>query len=486
MNAAPRPKLPTVLVVDDEVRSQEALRRTLEDDFDVFAASNAEQAQRIMETEWIQIVICDQRMPQMTGVEFLKSVRSQWPDTLRIILSGYTDAEDIIAGVNEAGIYQYLVKPWQPEQLLLTLQTAANVYRLQQESQRLSVDLRTAEPVLARRVALKSERVRRDFALDALVRTPDSPLNGVCALIEKIAPFDLSVLISGESGTGKEMLARAIHYCSRRADRAFVTENCGALPDQLLEAELFGYKRGAFTGAYEDRSGRFQQADGGTLFLDEIGDTSPAFQVKLLRVLQEGEFRPLGATRPHSVDVRVVAATHHDIEADVRAGSFREDLYYRLATVPLHVPSLRERAMDIPLLAGRLLEASQRILAKPVDGFTSEALACLAAYPWPGNVRELQNEILRMLALSESPRLGADLLAPRILRAPAVDQREDRLLDQIAVDGGLKERLEALEARVLKETLIRNRWNKSRAASELGLSRVGLRHKLLRYGLERG
>ena len=480
-----RSRLPTVLVVDDELRSQEALRRTLEEDFEVFTAASAEQAQRIMETEWVQIIVCDQRMPETTGVEFLKSVRSRWPDTLRIILSGYTDAEDIIAGVNEAGIYQYLMKPWQPEQLLLTLQTAARIYRLQQENQRLSVELRTAEPVLAKRVEIKHERAKRELTLDGLVRTPDSPLNAVCHLVGKLAPFDLSVLISGESGTGKEMLARAIHYCSRRADKAFVVENCGALPDQLLEAELFGYKRGAFTGAYEDRIGRFQQADGGTLFLDEIGDTSPAFQVKLLRVLQEGEFRPLGAARPHSVDIRVVAATHHDLEADVRAGAFREDLYYRLATVTLHVPALRERAMDIPLLAGRLLEASQKLLGKAVDGFTTETLACLAAYRWPGNVRELQNETLRMLALCESPRLGADLLAPRILRSPAVDQQDDRLLDLIAVDGGLKERMEALEARVLKETMIRSRWNKSRAASELGLSRVGLRNKLLRYGLER-
>ena len=485
MSGNPKPRLPTVLVIDDEIRSQEALRRTLEDDFDVFTASSGEEAQRIMETEWVQIVVCDQRMPGMTGVEFLKTVRSQWPDTLRIILSGYTDAEDIIAGVNEAGIYQYLMKPWQPEQLLLTLQTAARVYRLQQENQRLSLELRTAEPVLARRVELKGERVKREFALDGMVRTPASPLNAVCALVEKIAPFDLSVLISGESGTGKEMVARAIHYRSRRADRAFVIEHCGALPDQLLEAELFGYKRGAFTGAYEDRSGRFQQADGGTIFLDEIGDTSSVFQVKLLRVLQEGEFRPLGATRPQSVDVRVVAATHHDLEAEVRAGTFREDLYYRLATVTLHVPALRERAMDIPLLAGRLLEASQKILGKEVDGFSTEALACLAAYPWPGNVRELRNEILRMLALADSPRLGAELLAPRILRTPAVDQQPDDLLDCIAVDGGLKERMEALEVRVLKETMIRHRWNKSRAAAELGLSRVGLRSKLLRYGLER-
>jgi two-component system response regulator HupR/HoxA len=184
--------------------------------------------------------------------------------------------------------------------------------------------------------------------------------------------------------------------------------------------------------------------------------------------------------------VRVVAATHHDLEAEVRAGTFREDLYYRLATVTLRVPPLRERAMDIPLLAGRLLDASQKFLGKNVAGFSTEALACLAAYPWPGNVRELQNEILRMLALSDTPQLGADLLAPRILRTPAVNQQEDALLELIPLTGGLRERMEALEARVLKETLIRYRWNKSRAASELGLSRVGLRSKLVRYGLERG
>jgi two-component system response regulator HupR/HoxA len=486
MTAMEKLKLPTVLVVDDEVRSLEALRRTLEEDFEVFTASSAEQAQAVMEREWVQIIVCDQRMPGMTGVEFLKGVRSQWPDTLRIILSGYTEAEDIIAGVNEAGIYQYLMKPWQPDQLLLTLQAAANVYRLQQENQRLSVELRATEPVLAKRVEMKYERVKREFGLDGLIRTTKSPLNVVCDLVEKIAPYDLSVLITGESGTGKEMLARAIHYRSRRAERAFVIENCGALPDQLLEAELFGYKRGAFTGAYEDRVGRFQQADGGTIFLDEIGETSPAFQVKLLRVLQEGEFRPLGAPRPVSVDVRVVAATNRDLEADVRAGRFREDLFYRLATVTLHVPPLRERPMDIPLLAARLLDASQKALGKKADGFTNEALACIAAYRWPGNVRELQNEILRMLALSDTPRLGADLLAPRILRTPAVDQQEDELLLLVGGEGGLKERMDALEARVVKETMIRNRWNKSKAALELGLSRVGLRNKLVRYGLERG
>jgi two-component system response regulator HupR/HoxA len=482
-------KLPTVLVVDDEVRSQEALRRTLEEDFDVLCASGADEAMLILEREMpaaaIRIILCDQRMPGTTGVQFLKEVRERWPDLVRIILSGYTDAEDIIRGVNEAGIWQYLLKPWQPEQMLLTLQRAAEVWRLQQENQRLSLDLRTAEPVLKRRVDSKFDKVRHAFGLQGLVRSPDSPLNAVCDLVQKLAPFDLAVMITGESGTGKEMVARALHYESRRASKPFITENCGALPDTLLESELFGYKRGAFTGAVEDRVGLFQQADGGTLFLDEIGETSPAFQVKLLRVLQEGEFRPLGSSRPVTVDVRVIAATNRDLEDDVRTGRFREDLYYRLATIALHVPPLRERSTDIPLLAHKLLESSCQSLDKAADGFTNEALACIAAYRWPGNVRELKNEILRMVALADSPKLGADLLSPRVLRTPLGDTQGEEMAWVGNLTGGLKERMEQLETQVLKEAMIRHRWNKSRAARELGLSRVGLRAKLVRYGMEK-
>ncbi len=246
-------KLPAILVVDDEIRSQEALRRTLEEDFDVLCASGADEGMAILEREQpvsgIRIVLCDQRMPGTTGVQFLKEVRDRWPDIVRIILSGYTDAEDIITGVNEAGIWQYLLKPWQPEQLLLTLQRAAEVWRLQQENQRLSLDLRTAEPVLKRHVDSKQEKAKTLFGLAAVIRAPGSPLNAVCDLVQRVAPFDLSVMVTGESGTAKEMIARAIHYESRRASKAFVTENCGALPDTLLESELFGYKRGAFTGA---------------------------------------------------------------------------------------------------------------------------------------------------------------------------------------------------------------------------------------------
>jgi len=473
-----------VLVVDDEVRSLEALARTLEDEFTVFTAASAEDALAILRRELVTIILCDQRMSGMSGVEFLKRVRADCPDPIRIVISGYTDAEDIIAGVNEAGIWQYLLKPWHPEQLLLTLRGAADVYRLQQEHQRLSLELREAPPVLKQRVEAKRTEARRRFAADAIVRAPDSPLNRVCALAERIAPHDLSVLIAGESGTGKELVARAIHYASSRADRPFVVENCGALPDELLESELFGHKRGAFTGAYEDRIGLFQQADGGTIFLDEIGETSPAFQVKLLRALQEGEIRPVGSPRTLSVDVRVIAATNRELEADVQAGRFREDLYYRVAAVTLTLPPLRERVMDIEPLARAILERGRRQLGARMEGITPEAMACLEKYRWPGNARELQNEILRMLALADGPWLGVELLSPRVLQSVNEDA-PPKLAVLSGLDGSLKERIEQLEARILKETLTRHRWNKTRAAQELGLSRVGLRSKLARYQLDR-
>ncbi|MDK9726525.1 MAG: sigma-54 dependent transcriptional regulator [Sterolibacteriaceae bacterium MAG5] len=477
--------VPSVLVVDDEVRSQEALRRTLEEEFVVFTAGSAEAAMQVMAAEFVQIILCDQRMPGMSGVEFLRQVRAQWPDTVRLILSGYTETEDIIAGINEAGIWQYLLKPWHPEQLLLTLKGAARLWRLQQDNQRLTLELRESPAQVQARVVAKRMEARARAGLDRLTRSADSPLNGLCDLAAKVAPHDLSILVTGESGTGKELLARAIHYASARSERAFVVENCGALPDQLLEAELFGHKRGAFTGAYEDRIGLFQQADGGTIFLDEIGETSPAFQVKLLRALQEGEIRPVGSPRPVSVDVRVIAATNRDLEADVRAGRFREDLYYRIAGMTLHMPALRDRPMDIAPIAANLLERGQANGRRRVKGFTAEALACMAAYRWPGNVRELQNEILRMLALTDGDWLEAGLLSPRVLHAAAEESQERDIALLTGLDGSLKERVEQLEARIIKEVLVRHRWNKTRASAELGLSRVGLRQKLARYGLEK-
>ena len=485
-----KPRAPlTVLVVDDELRSLEALRRTLEEDFTVLTAPSAEEGELIMGREFVQIVLSDQRMPGTQGVEFLRRVRTQWPDTVRVILSGYTDAEDIISGINDAGIWQYLLKPWHPDQLLLTLKSAADLWRLQQDNQRLSLELRDSPQQLAQRVAGRRSKVRAQSGFDRLTRAADSPLNEICELAQKIAGHELSVLITGESGTGKELLARAIHYASERAERPFVVENCGAMPDTLLEAELFGHKRGAFTGAHEDRIGLFQQADGGTLFLDEIGDTSPSFQVKLLRALQEGEVRPVGSPRSVSVDVRIIAATNRDLEADVASGRFRQDLYYRIAGITFYMPALRERPQDIPLIVAAMFKESANpkshcFAAASGRRFSAAAMQCLAAYRWPGNVRELQNEVLRALALSDGDVLDAGLFSPRVRQSAAPTRAVGPAFD---LEGAtLKERVDRVEAQLIGEALQRHGGNKTRVAEELGLTRVGLRMKLSRLGLGGG
>lgn len=478
-------QLPTLLIVDDEVRGLEALSRILEDEFEIFTATNAQEAEGILEREWVQLILCDQRMPETTGVEFLTRVREQWPDAVRMILSGYTDAEDIIQGINQAGIYQYITKPWHPDSLLLTLKNAAHVFELQRENELLNLELKNAPSALEQKVSDKRAVLKEQFRYDdGIIRAEGSPMDVVCSKVARVSPFDVTVLLSGESGTGKELCARALHYNSLRCDKPFVVENCAALPDELLESELFGYKRGAFTGASEDRAGLFERAHGGTIFLDEIGEVSSAFQVKLLRVLQEGEVRPLGSAKTRKVDVRVIAATNKNLEKEVQEGRFRQDLYYRLSAISINLPPLRERKADIAPIAQVLLSQAMKSLGKEVDGFTDEAVVCMQTYHWPGNVRELQNELSHMLVMSDERLLGADLLSPKVLRAAPVEDESE--LNSIAIlDGTLKERIESIEARILRETLIRHRWNKSKAARDLGLSRVGLRSKLERYGLEK-
>ena len=467
----------SVLVVDDEARSLETLRRTLEDHFTIFTAASAEEGLAMMERDLIHIVMSDQRMPGTSGVEFLRGVRALWPDTVRLILSGHTEAQDIIAGINEAGIWQYLLKPWHPDQLLLTLQGAAGLWRLQQENQRLTLELSASPEQLALRVAKLRLKAKSQAGFDRLMRAPDSPLNQVCTLAQRIAGHDLSVLITGESGTGKELLARAIHYASPRAEQPFVVENCGAMPDTLLESELFGHKRGAFTGATESRIGLFQQADGGTLFLDEIGETSPALQVKLLRALQEGEIRPVGSPRPVAVDVRLITATNRDLEAEVASGRFREDLYYRIAGITLYLPALRERPQDIAPIVAHMLNTSTLKGRQLSD----EAMNCLIGHSWPGNVRELQNEIRRALALGDGPVLGADLFSPRLRQsAPFTSSVAEALESE---SGSLKQHLERAEAQLIRTSMLRHKGNKTHVADELGLTRVGLRMKLVRLRL---
>ncbi|MDR3494877.1 MAG: sigma-54 dependent transcriptional regulator [Ancalomicrobiaceae bacterium] len=467
----------TVLVVDDEVRSLEALKRVLAEEFDVMVARDTAAAEAMLKADLVQVILCDQRMPTENGVAFLKRVRDLWPDPIRILISGYTESEDIIAGVNEAGIYQYITKPWHPDKLIACVREAAQLYRLQRES----LGAAEAKPSPASLLAAVGKR-RRDertlFDFDRIVHEADSPIGDVIGLGRRAARYDISVLITGESGTGKELLARAIHYASARADKPFVLENCGALNDELLESELFGCKKGAFTGAYEDRIGLFEVADGGTIFLDEIGETSPSFQVKLLRVLQEGEIRPLGAPRPRRVDVRVISATNRDLDAEVKAGRFRRDLYYRLAAFPLHLPALRDRPMDIPAIAGRLLDGVNRRFRRSVPGFSAGVLAAFAAYDWPGNVRELANEIQRMVALTdEDAPLRPEALSPSLRRGPALRPAND---DASPL---LKDIVQAVEKTTIEAALKRHAGNISQTAEELGLSRVGLRAKLDRYAL---
>ena len=475
----------TVLLVDDEVRSLDAMRRTLEEDFEVLTATGADEAREQMARREVHVILCDQRMPGTTGVEFLREARERWPDAVRIVISGYTDSEDIIAGINEAGIWQYILKPWVPDHLLQTVRSAAEARTLQHGLARLDLELRSGHGTLRAKGQAKLAQARSSFDFARLVRAPGSPLDALCEMAQRIARHDLSVLILGESGTGKELMARAIHYASPRLAGPFVVENCAAIPDTLLESELFGHKRGAFTGAVDDHVGLFQRAHGGTVFLDEIGETSPAFQVKLLRVLQEGELRPVGSTRAVPVDVRVIAATHRDLEADVRAGRFREDLYYRIAGVTLAMPPLRERPGDIVPIAERILVDAAAELALPPARFDDDARAVLMSYPWPGNIRELRNEIARALALSDGPLVHAAAFSRKLLHGQAGAHAE-KLNGHAALpaSGTLAERLDSIEAMVLRETLLRHRWNKTRAAQELGLSRVGLRAKLQRFGLE--
>jgi len=484
-------KRPIILVIDDEVRSQESLRRIFEDeDYQVLTAGSGEQAEGILQSEMVDVILCDQRMPGMTGVEFLKRARDAWPDAVRMIISGYTDSEDIISGLNDAGIYHYITKPWDPDELLAIVKKAVDLVNLQRDSANATVEMKQAAAPVEKRLKETKTQLKKHYDFSKIIHAPGSPMENVISLAAKGAAVDISVLISGESGTGKEVLARAIHYNSPRADKPFVAENCGALPDELLESELFGCKKGAFTGAYEDRIGLFEKADGGTIFLDEVGETSPAFQVKLLRVLQDGELRPLGSQRTRRVNVRVITATNRVLENDIRAKKFREDLFYRLAAFPIKLPPLRERQGDIVLLAVEVLSMVARQFGSSVTSINKDVLEAFVAYSWPGNVRELQNEIQRMVALTDGDVLSLETLSARICDTTLSEAVFEKMLDLgegwKPIQGlGLRDQVEMLERQILSCALDRHNGNISRVADEMGLSRVGLRGKLQRYDLTR-
>lgn len=311
-----------------------------------------------------------------------------------------------------------------------------------------------------------------------LIKGNSDPMLAVLRLCEKAIESDITVLIKGETGTGKELIARCIHYNGRRKDKLFLTQNCGALPETLLASELFGYKKGAFTGAYKDKKGLFEIAHGGTVFLDEVGEMSPMMQASLLRVLQEGEIKPLGAELPRKVDVRIISATNRSLEEDVEEGRFREDLFYRLSVFPIDLPLLRERSGDIPVLAMHFLHEFNNKNNKSIKGISSQALQCLSLYPFPGNVRELQNEIERAMAMAQNGKqIEMENLSDKVRTKTCATKYP------LSLQGTLKDMVESLEKTLVTEALEKHQGNKTRAAEELGLSRFGLLKKIQRYGL---
>jgi two-component system response regulator HupR/HoxA len=454
----------TVLIVDDELRVLDALEAILAAEFRVVRAAGGEAALEILRAEDVAVIVTDYRMPGMTGVELLRRSQEHAPDAVRIILTAYTDVDSLMEAINTGRIYHFIPKPWDPKELLIAARRAAERYSLAQENARLKDDLELACNALQREAAAARGR---PLSLEKLVGA-QTGLRAAIELVRRVLDSDTTVLLLGETGTGKELFARLIHANGPRRAARFVAQNCGALPESLLESELFGYARGAFTGATSERKGLFEEADGGTVFLDEVGEMSPAMQTRLLRVLQEGEIRRIGTSTDRKVSVRTIAATNADLESAVQAGRFRKDLYYRLNVFPVRLPPLRERADDIPALVDYFLRASRQQARKAVLSISPEALRCLRAYPFPGNVRELENEIERAVALADDGRpIGCEHLSERLRQTAA------------ATPLTLNEAIEQLKLRMIEDAL-RECGSKTRAAVRLGLSRQSLQQMLRR------
>ncbi|MFZ5588339.1 MAG: sigma-54-dependent transcriptional regulator [Pseudomonadota bacterium] len=471
-----------ILIVNRDKKVCAALRRCLAEDYTVVTAAAAAETSRLLEGREVDLVLCDQQLSEMSGVDFLHQLRVSHPEIVRILITDDTDPANVIKAINEAAVYQFIPKPWQPEQLRLIVKRALEGCELARRHRYLSRELKFAEDVLWKQNDRMVRLLQDIYEFDKLVFASDAMVE-VCNLARKAAVTDLPVLIQGETGTGKELMARAVHFFSGRQAFPFLAQNCGAFPDELLHSELFGHKRGAFTGAISDRLGLFPAADGGTVFLDEISEVSPAFQVSLLRFLQEGEVKPLGTNQTRQCNVRIIAAANRPLAELVEQGKFRRDLYYRLRGFEITIPPLRERPADIPVLAEHAVHKYAASINRKIAGLGFEVVQRLKAYAFPGNVRELENEMRRMVAMAEDGEiLTVKHMSPELARLTAPP---DQALptDFLTGVGTLKERVEALEMHLVTQTLLKHKWNHSRAARELGLSRVGLANKVRRYKL---
>ena len=443
-----------ILVVDDEPAQRELVAGFLrKQGFDVVEAAGGGEAVTRFKREPFDLILTDQRMPDLSGLDVLEAVRSASPETAVVIMTAYGTIETAVDAI-KAGAADYLTKPLNLDELLHRVHRVRERHHLVRENREL-------------REAL-TERHR----VEGIVGD-SGQMQEVLSLVRRVAPSDATVLIRGESGTGKELIARALHYASPRAAGPLVKVNCAALAESLLEAELFGHEKGAFTGAIASRKGRFELADGGSIFLDEIGDLPPHLQVKLLRVLQEREFERVGSSRPVKVDVRLLAATHRNLEALVREGRFRDDLYYRINVVTIMLPPLRERREDLPPLIDHFLRTFAEKNGKTVRGITREAREALLRYDYPGNIRELENLMERAVVLTRDEVIGVEDL-PLTLEAPAAQSGER---------AGLIAAVEGLERRMMREALAKAEGTQTRAAELLGISERVLRYKLRKYGL---
>jgi DNA-binding NtrC family response regulator len=448
--------MPTILIVEDEAKMRRLLELNLgEDGFATLSASDAESGLKLLRESDVDLVVTDLKLPGMNGLEFLQAIKRQNAALPVVVMTAFGSVETAVEAM-KAGASDYVLKPFSLSEMRMVIRKELDVHKLREENRSLREALgkRYEHPNVVARSAKMQE---------------------VLATVERVAPTNSTVLLGGESGVGKDLIARAVHEKSRRAAGPFIKINSSAIPENLLESELFGYEKGAFTGAGASKPGKFELADKGTLFLDEIGDVPLAIQVKLLRVLQEREFERLGGTRTVKVDVRLVAATNRDLREALEQGTFREDLYYRLNVVPIDIAPLRQRKEDIPDLVNLFISRFAGDSGKPVEEITPEAMQILVNYHWPGNVRELQNIIERACALAKGTVLKVEDIHLDTRPARAVNGSGNFLPEGMT--------LEQWEDEMIRESLRRANGNKSQAARSLGLSRNALRYRLSKIGI---
>jgi two-component system response regulator AtoC len=452
-----------VLVIDDEAGVRRTVSLILEDaGYDVSAASDGREGLSKALEEGSDLILCDVRMPHVDGLEFVERYRAEGGAGLVIVMTAYGSIELAIDAMKR-GAYDYLPKPFDGDQVLLTIRKAEEREKLWRE------------------VARLRHQVAAEKKYPDIVGT-SSAMVAAIELVDRVAPHPSTVLVTGESGTGKELFARLIHSSSPRSRAPFIPVNCGAIPENLLESELFGHKKGSFTSADSDRVGLFEEASGGTLLLDEIGELPQQLQVKLLRALQEGEIRRVGESTSREVDVRVVAATAKDLESEVKDKTFRSDLFYRINVLNIHLPPLRHRTEDIPALVRHFVSHYNDVLGLQITGFASNAMKAMLAYPWPGNVRELQNVVERALVLADGPEIEAEQLPPNVRdpQGEAIPLVESLPADELSI----KKHSAQMERRLIRRALDLTDGNRTRAAEHLQLSYRALLYKIRDYGLE--